>query len=910
MVAAAIRLVDLFQHDVAFFQHTHIQSTSAIVPARDRAVNIPMPKRLSTKRKSTTDLPTRQTARASGNRWRTAWTLARITIVMVCQIVSQGSANAQIFDSLDSYPPRWHLSQSDCQARVIGQEHLADGGVDGGACESISFVAGHGAEAVLIYPIEPVLALDDLLARVSVMSAKRGAKIGFRVRYPFLRDPETGRPKSVIIYGAQYTTPGEYASIGIGMIERPLKLKNMAMRGEFGSDADLSDAFVDAVAINAYAGPGTTALRMDNLRVDGLVPVAEGVTTGNAHDDEKAFSDRQRMTRLPPDSAASEGFRHQPAFPVGRITKILQYNGEPLAWVRSLGFDAVLLSGPPDATILGEASQARMAIYAPPPSSPDPAIEALLEPVLAWYLGAGESLDSRQIDATARTSALLRSWPSRWQRPIIAAPSESWRNYAPLVDGVVDDLPPRVRGIRGGEEISQMTEARRRIGNRVEMAVGICSMPPESMVRQAESIANAIGAPPPSGFRWHSMWLQTMRSLESTPHAILYRSTRPLSSGATFDNTRAMALSYVNRMISMIAPWVISSTPATAPPLTGAPYRCTRLATDDTDLLILTSVAARGSEVLAGDGDTLEIQLTPADAAKTAWRLTHFSAQRLTLEATSMGSRLQIISPDAAEIIVLSTDPAVGGKLSQSATTFARQASLDRWQLASEAVRRTRENWNRATAARASDRRAPSNLVDVAEQTLMQAEPMYRAGDTEQTLRMAHRADSWTLRSDWQLAESLMPDWPSPTSSPPMDFRRRRDPNGLATVDGRGRLGNKSADDRFARRSGLDGTGTLELWSKNAGDRLQRGASRHTWHLPRLRSGDGSRLTDRRRSVAGRLRGDRGPNSKSVRASLRGYGDPHRCGRPHARIWRTPSRAFGLRFHRRSRNGPIGPRPF
>lgn len=52
--------------------------------------------------------------------------------------------------------------------------------------------------------------------------------------------------------------------------------------------------------------------------------------------------------------------------------------------------------------------------------------------------------------------------------------------------------------------------------------------------------------------------------------------------------------------------------------------------------------------------------------------------------------------------------------------------------------------------------------------TLSDAEPVYRAGDVAAALRMARRADAWALRSQWQLAEALMPDWPNPTSSPPM----------------------------------------------------------------------------------------------------------------------------------------------
>ncbi len=235
------------------------------------------------------------------------------------------------------------------------------------------------------------------------------------------------------------------------------------------------------------------------------------------------------------------------------------------------------------------------------------------------------------------------------------------------------------------------------------------------------------------------------------------------------DSQRSMALSYVNRAIATIAPWIVSSTPMPPPVVTGAPYHAARLTTGPTELFIVTSAAGRGSEVLCGDGSVINIHLTPADASKTAWRLTHFSAERLQVETTESGAQLQIVSPDAAEIIVLSSDPAVGGELSRSSLQFARQAALDRWQLATDLVQRTEESWTAAMAVRAVSRSSSGGLIDAARRTMVDADSIYRSGDTVATLRMARRADAWALRSQWQLAESLMPDWPNPTSCPPMD---------------------------------------------------------------------------------------------------------------------------------------------
>ncbi len=713
--------------------------------------------------KSSRDVPTWQSLRDAAC-W--AASLTFLTIVL------SGKVTAQLYDGLDAHPPRWSLDTSDCDARVIQHKHLANGGVDHRACESITFTANHGTKAILVYPIEPVQAIDGLTARVSLMSASTGQRIGFRVRYPYAQDAQTRRPISTIVFGATYDSPGVFQSIGVGAIEKPLRLKTIAVRQEYGSRVDLSDPYVDAIVINAFTGPGKTSLSIDELYVDTMISVGKSghVPRSRAEADfARQQAKRQIVHRANPLGDADGLLQPSvPPFPPGTVTKILQHNGEPLNWVRSLGFDAVLLANPPTAAILREAVQSRMLVYAPPPTAPDPNLQSLLQPIAAWYVGSGVALDRGRVDQTKVTCDRLRAFPPRWQRPIVAAPAETWRRYSPIVDAMIDDLPQRVRGLMADEEIAESIATRSRITGRIHTAVGIASMPPELAMQQSESIAGLIGAPSSNNFRWHSMWLQAMRSLEATPEAILFRSSRSLASGSEFDAQRAMSLSYVNRTIAMLAPWVCGARPAPPMRVVGVPYRCGRLQIDGADLLIATSIALRGNEVLAGDGGKLEILLSPEDATKNAWRLTHFSAERITPETTPTGARLQIVSPDAAEIIVLSGDASLGGKLSASANKFARQAGLDRWQLTSDLVRRTRFDWTMATSSLATKATPPTDLISAAMQTLADAEPIYRAGDVSVAIRMARRADAWAMRCQWQLAEALMPDWPRPASSPPM----------------------------------------------------------------------------------------------------------------------------------------------
>ena len=688
------------------------------------------------------------------------WAVAQET----ASLRSAASTQPQLYDALDAHPPRWSLDTFDCDARVLEHKHLADGGVDGRACETITFAATHGTTAVFAYPIEPVMALNELNAVVSVMSARPGARIGFRVRYPYARDSETRRPVSAIVYGTQYTEPGEFHRIGVGAIQKQLRLRTVAVRQELGVAADLADPYIDAIVINAFCGAGSTTLRIDELHVNGMVPVGQFGHVPRSR--EEAEYAKEKSNRVPLDGSAPKS--RLIAFPPDKVTRVLQHNGEPLHWVRSLGFDAVLLSDSPDAAILREAIQSQMKVYAPPPTAPDPKLQTLLDPIAAWYVGSGLSLDRRRVEQTRITSSRIRNFPARWQRPIVAAPTESSSQYVPLVDALIDDLPDPIRGVTAREEVAEMVAGRAPLGAKTQAALGIASMPPERAMQQSEAIANSIGAPPSGHFRWHSMWIQAMRGLESSPTAIIYRSSRSLASGSEMDSQRAMALSYVNRMIAMIEPWISGSRTVTPFVIEGTPYHCTRLNVGETDFVIATSTVMRGAEVLAGDGASMDLLLPPEDAVKNVWRLTHFSAERISPENTETGPRVQIVSPDAVEIIVLSGDPTLGAKLVTSAQRFAQQASMDRWQLTQDLVSKTRQYWNTAIATGATRQRPPEQLLGVASRTLTEAEPLFRAGDVSTSLRMARRADAWALRSHWQLAEALMPDWPMPTSCPPI----------------------------------------------------------------------------------------------------------------------------------------------
>ncbi|MCA9138606.1 MAG: hypothetical protein KDB00_17665 [Planctomycetales bacterium] len=771
---------------------------------------------------------------------------SNLILVLVISVMWQAGAvtRADLFDSLDAYPPRWQLDTSDCDARITKHDNLTSGGADGGGCESITYQAGLGSEAILVYPIQPVRAINDLVANVSVLSARSGARVGVRVRFPYIRDAQSRRPISAVLYGAAYDRPGRFQSIGIGNVERELRIKIARLRSTHGSEANFMDPYIDAIAINAYSGPGAATLRIDDVSVRGMIPVGDhgrvdpippGSSSGQrshgtSRDDAIAS---QSVLQMRPSSGVTSGQLQTgtpEAFPHDNVVRVLEHQGEPLGWIRSLGFDAVLLSKPPTAELLREAIQSQLLVYSPPPVAPDASIVTLLDPVMAWYLGGGVALDRDRVSQTDKTVRRLRLMPDRWQRPIVIAPVESWSGYANLADAIVSDASPRARGLTAAEQSIALQQRSGRIRSGTEFAIAIESSSPAALTSMNRSIETQIGAPPGGNFRWHAMLTQVIQSLEQAPRALVFRSHESLASGTQVAHQRSMALSYINRFVAMITPWIASARPAPPYRINGAAYRCGRLDANGDEILLLTSDQTIRDQVLAGDGRAIEILLPPEMVNRTAWRLTDFSAQRINIDTTTTGARVEIVSPDMAEIIVISGDASLGARLDQSARRYAAKAAADRWQLCGDQVRQVRQDWDHAVVSGATEAIMPIDLLNAAQRTLADAESLFRAGDSESTLRLARRADAWAARTEVQLSQALLPrsstgETMQYLSSPPMD-------EGLSTLQAAWQplMGEDGWSRNLIADGGLDQPEVLAPDRWTFGQRkLARAASDATW---------------------------------------------------------------------------------
>ncbi|MCU0875970.1 MAG: hypothetical protein MUE50_26885, partial [Pirellulaceae bacterium] len=118
----------------------------------------------------------------------------------------------------------------------------------------------------------------------------------------------------------------------------------------------------------------------------------------------------------------------RPFFP-----RVIEYNGESLEWLKSLGFNAVRLPAAPTVVQLREAERLGLWLIAPPPN--DGYITPSHDRVVAWDLGY--RLGNERLELTRQWVTQLSRSDLRPNRPLLGEPAERLWGYSRLLNIVV-----------------------------------------------------------------------------------------------------------------------------------------------------------------------------------------------------------------------------------------------------------------------------------------------------------------------------------------------------------------------------------------------------------------------------------------------------------------------------------------
>ena len=310
-----------------------------------------------------------------------------LTIATLCAIGNVAVVWGQWRDDFEAGPPRWLLWRDDASARVLQSQRITLLPHSGLASEMIEFRTGfQGTYVHLVYPLRERLAvIDELRCSLWLRAAASGMRVSLRVVFPRTAHPATQTPLTTLVMGTASSGGGQWSMVEVRNPVALLEAQRRVLRAQYGPATDLREAYVDAIVLDVYNGPGDTKLQIDDLAIDGMIDVTLSVS--------EEATERQRATNV-------ERSEEEVALEIAErardlrasVPRWLQYRGESLDWLATLGFNGIVIDESPTQELLNEAQRLQLAVIAPPPLDPttDGGLGALADrPRLESWLGFG-----------------------------------------------------------------------------------------------------------------------------------------------------------------------------------------------------------------------------------------------------------------------------------------------------------------------------------------------------------------------------------------------------------------------------------------------------------------------------------------------------------------------------------------
>lgn len=563
--------------------------------------------------------------------------LGRLTCVLFWMIAC-GNAWSQLVETFDNGAPRFSLWRDDARA-VLQRPPKTEPGV-----ESWEVQSGNGSFIYLACPIEPSGIIPELNASIRIRSAEKGYRIGFRIVFPHARHPATHAPLTEVILGSPHEGAGRWSLSTIGNVVPLLEDRQRYLRRRDGPDTDLRDPYVDAVILSVYGLPGISRFQLDDLVVEGMI--APGVVV----DSEEAM--RGGAT---PGLPTNEQLRMLQS----KVPRWIQHQGESLAFLQSLGFNAVISTRNNDRLVLDQASETGMGVIMPPPTlAPTESQADQYRSVSAWLLGL--SLNQSQMDAARNRVTTLSRFPVSLTRPTVGEAWEMYGSYSRLSDWIAVPMPLATT-VRSSRETSQILQSDLRpIAGRNTPITSLWTQMPNEWVAQRQMVSSILGRDPwllPDHDRLQAR-LQLMRSIMQGSRGWIFRSPTPLDAGDETSATRADSFAGLNREIELLMPWIQAGESKWRPlAVSSNEHAASILETPNSQLVIV--LAAGNSDQICSPApaqDRITITLPISGQPREVYRITHGELERCATQSTTGGMVVAIDRPGLVEQIVSVVD--------------------------------------------------------------------------------------------------------------------------------------------------------------------------------------------------------------------------------------------------------------
>lgn len=688
-------------------------------------------------------------------------------VVTATLLVFSAGANAQLRDSFEGPEPTWRLAEADCGVKVLAQQRALGQAHGGNASEYSRLSIGNGTYVYMTRSIGRCGVIAELAPSMWVKCDRANVRLMLRVVLPRSIDPGSGQPLTALLRGDAYTDVGNWQQLTVPTPLTLLQREAVVLRTQFGREVDMRGAYADLLVLNTYTGPGETQLWFDDLEIAGYVnideaPAADGGNTSsvNSRSNGQTSDSDGSAVRVAQKAPQLEGsiltVANRPF-----MVRAIQYQGEPLEWLRSLGFNTIKLTSSPSSQLIKEARRLEMWIIAPPPYGDMAASSDDFDRIIAWSLGS--RLGDADVRATEDLAVELRR-NDRMNRPIVCSADCQLAAYSRIAGILQVDQPLLGSTVELMSYRSWLSSRPRIARPGTPMWAGIAmqsSTKLDEQLRAFSASARAEDDPDPDQLR-----LQVYAALSAGMKGLVFQSNAPLAIDTISAGLRTDTLKLLNHELAMLEPWVAGGSLVDDMISFDPSVQVSVLQTERSKLLLITRHASHQQYVAAPPPSTpISLVVPGVPISDRAYQITMAGLKQLRATPGSGGTRITIEEAGIATAVVLTQDPLVVHHLQRTLAQSQQEVARLRYDMA---VRRhaTTVNIDRELAIRSHPLEGSTQRLDEARSNLEQARRMHESANYSEVHRFSARAESLLARVRRGHWEQTAAAFPSPAASP------------------------------------------------------------------------------------------------------------------------------------------------
>ena len=637
-----------------------------------------------------------------------------------------------------------------------------------------------------LYAIPPAPVSPRLNAGVWVKAYRAGIELRARLVLPKERDPQNPEaPLTTLLIGDKYRNVRYWEPLSLGNVPELLRRHLPVLHARLGRAVDPSDAYIDQIILNVYAGPGVTEVWVDDLEVG---PVLPGSVTRSATPVATPVKTGPRSEDRPPPSLKTVRFADGQIQVDGEKFFMLgiRHTDTPLKTLRDANLNTVWFpaDAPPDA--IEEAARQGFWIV---PTLPVPEVNrntgqqestvsleasslaqqlrkfVATDAVLMWNLGGGRTAE--EFPTVRRTVDVLNE--VRFKQPRAVDIWDGFRSYGSYVDAIGTHRWPLFTSL-------EMHRYKEWLGQRKSLTPAntmtwtwVQTHLPEWYISQVAGQPGAEKFDHPIGPHPEQIRILTYLSLAAGNRGIGYWSDRFLANSHQ-GRDRLLELALLNTEIEMLKPLLLSaSDPAKWLPTSEANVHAAVIRSVN-ELLVLPVWLGPGTQYTPASAALASLKITVPlvpDAA-IPWLVTPAGVTELKgWRRVAGGTEITLPEFDLAAAVVFTSDLKLDGKIVrwQDHTRYRIGELAAQWarQQAVEQYNKALVTHQRILAAGGPELPETGPLLARARELIDRSREFFDNRQWDMAYREARRAQRpirMLMRADWEKAIQPL-DFPS-----------------------------------------------------------------------------------------------------------------------------------------------------